>query len=205
MNLLLVMLTYSYQRRSQMSRRLEDHLYPAGTIADSTITPSVLDSEGNAVEYNSAKRKTTEVTVVDLGDSPNSNNGDPLRVAFGKVNNFIEASYWANETIATDLDRFEARLDSDEIEIQALKTELNHLLDSEYRNNADRFAIHEARLDSDEAKLESISTRFEHDTLAYDSDIRGIDSDLNYLGSNVALIIKDETGTVLKTIYGKTT
>ena len=69
-----------------MSRRLEDHLYPKGTLADSTIAPSVLDSDGVAVTYTSSKRKTSEVTVVDVGDSANSNTGDPLRSAFIKVN-----------------------------------------------------------------------------------------------------------------------
>lgn len=82
-----------------MSNKLEDHLYPAGTAADPTVTPSVLDSDGNTVTYTSSKRKTNEATVVDVGDSANSNTGDPLRTAFIKINNFIEASYWANEGV----------------------------------------------------------------------------------------------------------
>ena len=83
-----------------MSTKLEFHLYPKGrSSTEPDLMPSVLDSEGNSVLFTSAKRKTTEATVVDLGDSPNSNNGDPLRTAFAKINNFIEASYWTNESI----------------------------------------------------------------------------------------------------------
>jgi len=83
-----------------MSTKLEFHLYPRGRSANEPdLMPSVLDSDGNAVLFTSVKRKTTEATVVNLGDSPNSNNGDPLRTAFTKINNFIEASYWTNEGI----------------------------------------------------------------------------------------------------------
>ena len=113
-----------------MSRRLEDHLYPAGTKGDPTLQPSVLDSDGATISYTSSKRKTTEITVVDVGDSANSNTGDPLRNAFIKVNNFIEASYWTNETVAGDLDEFERRLDSDELTIQYLQTQMDTLFDS---------------------------------------------------------------------------
>lgn len=144
-----------------MSRRLEDHLYPKGTLADPNITPSVLDSEGSTVSYTSSKRKTSEQTVVDLGDSANSNTGDPLRTAFTKINNFIEASYWTNETVATDLDRFEARLDSDETEIQRLKTEFNELFDSEYRKNAEWFAYAQQKFDSDSLALQAAKTHLE--------------------------------------------
>jgi len=67
--------------------------------------PDVLDSDGNPVSYfddvrpAGGKRITSEVTVVDIGDNPNTNTGDPLRTAFVKINNFIEASYWVNEGI----------------------------------------------------------------------------------------------------------
>ena len=41
--------------------------------------------------------------MVDVGDSPNSNTGDPLRLAFVKINNFIEASYWTSAAIDSEL------------------------------------------------------------------------------------------------------
>ena len=83
-----------------MSTKLDFHLYPKGRSAlEPDLMPNVLDSDGNTVVFTSEKRKTSEGTVVNLGTSPNSNNGDPLRTAFAKVNNFIEASYWTNEGI----------------------------------------------------------------------------------------------------------
>ena len=83
-----------------MSTKLEFHLYPRGRSAtESELMPSVRDSDGNTVLFTGANRKTTEATVVNLGTSPNANDGDPLRTAFAKVNNFIEASYWTNESI----------------------------------------------------------------------------------------------------------
>lgn len=83
-----------------MSTKFEDHLYPRGRSAtEPDLIPSVKDSDGNSITYSSSKRKTTEATVVNLGSSPNSNDGDPLRTSFGKINNFIEASYWVNESI----------------------------------------------------------------------------------------------------------
>ena len=87
-----------------MSRLLSNHLYPQGASAtEPDVIPSVLDNSGDPVSLSDASRKTTEVTVVDLGDSPNSNTGDPLRTAFIKLNNFVEASYWANESIDADM------------------------------------------------------------------------------------------------------
>mgnify|MGYP000229163700 CR=1 FL=1 len=95
-----------YERKLYPSSYLEDHLYPRGRDADTPdIMPDVLDSDGNPVSYfdntrpNGGKRITNERTVVDIGDNPNTNTGDPLRTAFVKINNFIEASYWVNEGI----------------------------------------------------------------------------------------------------------
>lgn len=94
-----------------MSTKLEEHLYPRGrSVSEPNSLPNVLDSDGAIVTYYSDKRKTTQSTVVDLGDSPNSNNGDPLRTAFAKINNFIEASYWVNEAINQQLTIINQRL-----------------------------------------------------------------------------------------------
>ena len=83
-----------------MSTKLPNYLFPKGrSEIEPDLMPNVLDSDGNPVLFTSAKRKTTEGTVVDLGASPNSNNGDPLRTSFAKVNNFMEAVYWWDEGI----------------------------------------------------------------------------------------------------------
>ena len=94
-----------------MSTNLNDHLYPRGrSVTEPDLLPSVKDSDGNDVLFNSSKRKTTQSTVVDLGTSPNANDGDPLRTAFGKINNFIEAEYWVNEAINQKLRDFDSEL-----------------------------------------------------------------------------------------------
>lgn len=83
-----------------MSTKLPNYLFPKGrSDIEPDLMPNVLDSDGNPVLFTSVKRKTTEGTVVDLGSSPNSNNGDPLRTSFAKVNNFMEAVYWWDEGI----------------------------------------------------------------------------------------------------------
>lgn len=99
-----------------MKTRLEDILYPKGQSAANPLSmPSVLDSDNQPVSYSSANRKTSEATVVDIGDAPNTNSGDALRTAFIKMNNFMEAMYWWSDGINQKF----ADLDSD---IAKLKT-----------------------------------------------------------------------------------
>lgn len=84
---------------SNDSTNLRKYLVPNST----NKVPNVLDEDGNVVTYGGSSRLTNENTVVDLGDSPNSNTGDPLRVAFIKLNNFIEASYHVNQAIDSEI------------------------------------------------------------------------------------------------------
>lgn len=95
-----------------MSRLLSAHLNPRGDLADSEQIASVYDSDGNVLQYSSANRITSESTVVNIGSGPNTNDGDALRTAFIKINNFMEANYWANKKIADELATIEARLDA---------------------------------------------------------------------------------------------
>lgn len=92
------------------TKKLSDFLNPKGNLNDSTKFPDVLDSDGTVLSYTSTNRKTSESTVVDLGDSPNSNTGDPLRLAFIKVNNFMEASYWSSANTSREIDDAKDRL-----------------------------------------------------------------------------------------------
>ena len=89
------------------SSNLRKHLNPKGNRNDPNQLPNVLDSDGNVVLYNQGKWITTESTAVDIGDAPNSNSGDPLRTAFTKINNFIEASYWTNDGVNSEISRVE--------------------------------------------------------------------------------------------------
>ena len=97
-----------------MSTKFEDILNPRGkSAALPNVMPSVLDSDGKEVSYFSGKRKTTEATVVDIGDSPNSNTGDALRTAFIKINNHMEAVYWWSEHLNQTLQDLPGGVDSD--------------------------------------------------------------------------------------------
>lgn len=87
-----------------MSRHLTSHLQPSGAN-----NPPVLDSDGQEVRYTGVNRITDEGTVVDIGTSPNSNDGDPLRTAFLKINNFIEASYWTNSEVNEAITQIQER------------------------------------------------------------------------------------------------
>lgn len=78
-------------------KNLPDILYPQGNnttgLPQPNVIPDVLDSDGNPVFFTSTKRFVSQVTGVDVGDSPNSNTGDPLRTAFVKLDNITEALY----------------------------------------------------------------------------------------------------------------
>ena len=95
-------------RYASLNRRLDFHLFPQGRSAsEPDLIPNVKDSDGNIIQYTSTDRRTTESTVVDIGTAPNANDGDPLRTAFIKINNFIEAEYITNEIIDQELNRLE--------------------------------------------------------------------------------------------------
>lgn len=73
---------------------LPDVLYPQGNATEGPLViPDVLDSDGNEVFFTDPRRFVSQVTGVDVGDSPNSNTGDPLRTAFVKIDNIVEALY----------------------------------------------------------------------------------------------------------------
>ncbi|MCG7944881.1 MAG: hypothetical protein N0C84_00895 [Candidatus Thiodiazotropha taylori] len=70
-------------------KQLREYLQP--DKGDSV--PLVYDHGGTPVSKVNGNLLTDTYTAVDLGDTPNSNNGDPLRLAFAKINNFVEAVY----------------------------------------------------------------------------------------------------------------
>lgn len=79
--------------KANVNTNLKDYLEPGtGTI------PPVNDPSGNPVTQ--ITKESDESVSVDVGSSPNSNTGDPLRIAFVKINNFIEAGY--QQSIAMD-------------------------------------------------------------------------------------------------------
>tara|TARA_R100001509_G_scaffold163601_1_gene138560 strand:- start:602 stop:1369 length:768 start_codon:yes stop_codon:yes gene_type:complete len=95
-------------RYASKNRRLDYHLFPKGRSASQPdLIPNVIDSDTGIIQYTSNDRITSESTVVDIGTSPNSNDGDPLRTAFVKINNFIEAEYRTSEILDQELNRLE--------------------------------------------------------------------------------------------------
>lgn len=75
---------------------------------DSTTNrPGVFDSDLNRVITND-EFTVNENTRVNIGSSPNSNDGEPLRTAFIKINDFIEASYRVNDEVAGQVDAITA-------------------------------------------------------------------------------------------------
>jgi hypothetical protein len=82
------------------NRNLSDILKPNyGDGVDEVGTAPVLNDGGTEVSFNAADRRVKNNVRINIGNSPNSNTGDPLRTAFIKVGNFMEAVY------ATDSDK----------------------------------------------------------------------------------------------------
>lgn len=92
------------------NRNLRAHLNPTGNLTDPLLLPDVIDHDGNILNTLSTKRILNSVSAVDIGDSPNSNTGDPLRLAFIKLNNFMEASYWTSDSVDSEIHQIRRRL-----------------------------------------------------------------------------------------------
>lgn len=78
---------------------LSDYLTKAG----STNRPSITDPANNNAVVSENDYTVNNNTRVNVGSSPNANDGDPLRTAFQKLNNFIEAVYRVNANVNTDI------------------------------------------------------------------------------------------------------
>lgn len=88
---------------------LQDILFPRGNATQGpNVIPDVLDSDGNIVLFTANTRFVTQSTSVDVGDAPNSNTGDPLRTAFVKIDNIVEALYRNDTAKAYRLAQLEA-------------------------------------------------------------------------------------------------
>jgi hypothetical protein len=159
--------------------------------------PNVLDSESNPVNYLDSKRKTNEATVVNLGSSPNSNDGDPLRTAFAKVNNFIEASYWTNESLNAEIESMLINIQQNTNTLSAFSgadSDVTYL-------KTTTIPLLRADLDSDSIKLQSLQEQINFLSTNADSDVIQIaklrqeaDSDSIAIQANATYVkkIKDD-------------
>ena len=78
---------------------LSDYLTRSGSIN----RPSLTDPANSSAAVSENDYIVNNNTRVNVGSSPNANDGDPLRTAFQKINNFIEAVYRVNRNINTDI------------------------------------------------------------------------------------------------------
>ena len=78
---------------------LSDYLTRSGSIN----RPSLTDPANSSAAVSENDYIVNNNTRVNVGSSPNANDGDPLRTAFQKMNNFIEAVYRVNRNINTDI------------------------------------------------------------------------------------------------------
>jgi hypothetical protein len=90
------------------NRNLSDILKPnyGDDVGEVGIAP-VKNDAGSEVSFNATSRKVKNNVRINIGNSPNSNTGDPLRTAFIKIGNFMEAVYATD----SDKDRRLARLE----------------------------------------------------------------------------------------------
>ena len=78
---------------------LSDYLTKSGSVN----RPNLTDPANSNAVISENQYTVNNNTRVDVGSSPNANDGDPLRTAFQKLNNFIEAVYRTNLNINTDI------------------------------------------------------------------------------------------------------
>lgn len=133
------------------NRNLKAHMWHSGNLSNPDTLPDVYDNEGQIVTKDT--RLLSNSSAVDVGDSPNSNTGDPLRLAFIKVNNFMEASFWTNTAIDSDITEVKT-------DINNVLVTLDSKLDSEYArvnsviNNV--LVTLDSKLDSEYARVNSV-------------------------------------------------
>ena len=103
---------------------LRDILVPNFGFADSDaqvgIAPVNVDS--GTLAFNDSNRIVKNNVRINIGSSPNSNTGDPLRTAFIKVGNFMEAVYRADSDKDLRIKRFETPVGDSDFRILGVKS-----------------------------------------------------------------------------------
>lgn len=165
------------------NRNLKAHLWPTGNLSDPNSLPDIYDNNGLVVTKDT--RLLSNSSAVDVGDSPNSNTGDPLRLAFIKVNNFMEASFWTNTAIDSDITEvktdinnvlvtLDSKLDSEYARVNSVIKSLDLELDSEYAARIANQIAQQISLDSDSIviqKLAGLSSQYSTGTASQASPL----------------------------------
>jgi len=114
------------------NRNLSDILKPNyGDGPGEVGTAPVKNDAGTEVAFNSAARRVKNNVRINIGNSPNSNTGDPLRTAFIKIGNFMEAVYATDSDKNRRLLRLEKPTGDSDFRILGIKTSAQIQWDSD--------------------------------------------------------------------------
>ena len=103
---------------------LRDILVPNFGFADSDAQVGIapVTTESGTLSFNDANRIVKNNVRINIGSSPNSNTGDPLRTAFIKVGNFMEAVFRADSDKDLRIKRFETPVGDSDFRILGVKS-----------------------------------------------------------------------------------
>jgi len=105
------------------NRNLKDILKPNfGDGVGVSGTAPVKKDNGSTLDFFDSNRRLKDNTRINIGTSANSNTGDPIRTAFIKVGNFMEASYMADSDKDRRLLRMEKPFGDSDFRLLGVKT-----------------------------------------------------------------------------------
>ena len=88
--------------KSNVPVNISNYLPPGSSVPDVYTKDSDLVTTSNQI--------TNTSILVDVGNSPNSNTGDPLRLAFVKFNNLAEAVFQQSIGLQAKFDNYDSDL-----------------------------------------------------------------------------------------------
>ena len=90
--------------------------------SDTQIGIAPVNTQAGALAFNDTNRIVKNNVRINIGSSPNSNTGDPLRTAFIKIGNFMEAVYRADSDKDLRIKRFETPVGDSDFRILGVKS-----------------------------------------------------------------------------------
>ena len=118
--------------------------------SDTQIGIAPVNTQAGVIAFNDSNRIVKNNVRINIGSSPNSNTGDPLRTAFIKVGNFMEAVYRADSDKDLRIKRFETPVGDSDFRILGVKSSNDLRWDSD--------AVH--------TNIGNANTGFDSDTFA---------------------------------------
>ena len=118
--------------------------------SDTQIGIAPVNTQAGVIAFNDSNRIVKNNVRINIGSSPNSNTGDPLRTAFIKVGNFMEAVYRADSDKDLRIKIFETPVGDSDFRILGVKSSNDLRWDSD--------AVH--------TNIGNANTGFDSDTFA---------------------------------------